>query len=121
MKLTNEQLQERLAANPDLLRRNPSLAGSLSSPKPEPSIRNEPLAKAPRTNEHSPRYALRIISHRVRLIDPDNLCAKAFVDGLRHAGLIPDDSAAILDYRVEQQKAKTKKEQFTEIELKRLT
>lgn len=120
MKFSTEQLNDKLASNPALRRRNPSLTSTASSSKPEQVILNGVQGAIPRTLRDGSRYAVRIVSHRVRLIDPDNLCAKAFVDCLRHAGLLPDDTAAIMDYSVQQQKAKSKKEQFTEIVIERL-
>lgn len=121
VKFTEQDLKDAFSRNRSLAERNIALACSAPSAKSEPPICHEPLAEAPRTDGHSPRYAVRIICHRSRLIDPDNACGKAFVDCLRHAGIIPDDTAAIMDYSISQQKAKSKKEQFTEIVIERLT
>ena len=120
MKFTEQDLKDAFARNSALRKRNLEIACPSSCAKPEPTARHEPLATSPRTDGHGSRYAVRITSVRSRLIDPDNLCGKAFVDALRHAGLIPDDTAAIMDYSVSQQKAKTKKEQHTEIVIERL-
>ncbi len=97
------------------------VGSAVSSPKSEQVVLDELHPAPPRTNGDGSRYAVVIISHRTRLIDPDNLCGKNFVDSLRRAGIIPDDTAAIMDYSIRQQKAKSKKEQFTEIEITRLT
>ena len=35
---------------------------------------------------------IRIVSYRARLIDIDNISGKAVIDGLVHAGVLPDDS-----------------------------
>jgi len=121
VKFTEQDLRDAFARNSALRKRNLEIACPSSGPKPEQAVCDEPLAEAPRTDGHSPRYVVRITSVRSRLIDPDNLCGKAFVDALRHAGLIPDDTASIMDYSISQQKAKTKKDEFTEIVIERLT
>lgn len=108
---TKEQLAdyERKRAN--------QIGGLPSSPQPQRAVRNEPLAEIPRAHGHGQRYAVVITSVRTRLLDPDNLCGKWFIDGLRHAGLIPDDTAAIVDYTICQKKAASKECQRTEIEI----
>jgi len=89
-------------------------------PQPQPVVRDEPLGPVPRTDGDGPRYAVRIISFRVRSVDPDNLCGKHFIDALRHAGIIPDDTTAIMDYSISQQKVKSKEEESTQITVERL-
>jgi len=37
------------------------------------------------------RFIVRVICFRSRLLDDDNVCEKFVVDGLRYAGLLPDD------------------------------
>ena len=120
MKFTEQDLKDAFARNSALRKRNLEIACPSSCSQPEPTVRHEPLATPPRTDGHSPRYAVRITSVRSRLIDPDNLCGKSFVDALRHAGLIPDDTAAIMDYSISQQKVKSKEAEFTEIVIEKL-
>lgn len=43
---------------------------------------------------HSAEYLVRVTSVRKRLLDEDNLCEKFHIDGLRYAGLLPDDAPA---------------------------
>ena len=40
----------------------------------------------------NPRYSIHIHSKRKRLADPDGISAKAAIDGIVRAGLLPDDS-----------------------------
>lgn len=99
----------------DYERKRANQAGGVSSgAKPEQVVRDEPLAAIPRKNGNGQRYAIVIKSFRVRLLDPDNLSGKWFVDGLRHSGLIPGDTAAIVDYTIRQEKT-TKEFERTEI------
>ena len=65
---------------------------SLSFADMEPTPGNAPLGaqKAPRLD--SP-CRLHIHSRRHRLTDPDGISAKAAIDGLVLAGVLPDDSA----------------------------
>lgn len=90
------------------------------SPQPKPTDGDEPLAEVPRAQGHGQRYAVCITSFRSRLLDPDNLCAKYFVDCLRYAGLISDDTACVMDYRIRQEKAEKKELQRTEITITKL-
>ena len=50
-----------------------------------------PLAKK-ETSGYAPRACLHIHSYRKRLTDPDGVSAKAVIDGIVKAGLLPDDS-----------------------------
>jgi len=121
VKLTSEQLRDKLRDNPALAKLNPDLAGGAPRSQPQQTVRHEPVAAVPRKDGNSTRYAVRICSFRRRLLDPDNLCGKFFVDCLRRGGIIPDDTAAIMDYGIRQQKVKSKKEEHTEIVIERLT
>ena len=49
------------------------------------------------------------------MLDPDNLCPKYFVDGLRYAGIIPDDTARDIVLHISQEKVDKKEEERTEI------
>ena len=88
----------------------------LQSPKPEQIICHEPLGSSQGKTEGSPGIAVRIRSFRSRLLDIDNLCAKSIVDGLRYAGLIPDDTPQDISLTVSQEKCQAKEER-TEIEI----
>ncbi len=63
------------------------------------------------------RIAIRFISRRTRLLDPDNLTPKYLLDGLRYAGLIYDDRAQDITVQTEQEKVKFKAEEETVIEI----
>lgn len=65
------------------------------------------------------RTIVRITSHRVRLLDKDNLYrgAKALLDALRYAGAIRGDSEIDIDYQARQIKVAHRCEEKTVIEI----
>jgi len=86
--------------------------------KPQRAVCNEPVATTTREGGHTGRIRVRITSLRRRLIDPDNLCPKYFIDCLRYAGLIPNDRAQDIILEVEQFKVSTPKDhECTEINI----
>lgn len=86
----------------------------IQSAQSKPAIRDESLAEGKREAPRAPRIVVRIKSCRTRLLDPDNLCAKSIVDGLRYSGLIPGDRAQDIELAVCQEKC-SKKDERTEI------
>jgi len=70
---------------------------------------------AQRETLYSGRVLVCIESRRTRLIDPDNLCPKWFVDCLRYSGVIRDDRASDIEIRVSQTKVGSKAEEATVI------
>lgn len=66
---------------------------------------------------HTPRFFIRIESRRVRLIDPDNLCPKYFIDAAKYEKLIPDDTAADLRFEISQVKVADRKQECTIVEI----
>lgn len=86
----------------------------LSSPEPKQAFQNESMGKASREGSHPTRFHVRVASYRRRLIDPDNLCPKYFIDCLRYCGWIPDDSAKQITLEVSQEKSINER---TEIEI----
>lgn len=88
----------------------------VQSPQPEPALCHEPLAAGEGTKEGSRRINVRVNAYRSRLLDPDNLCAKSLIDGLRYAGLIPGDRPQDIELTVTQEKC-DKQDERTEIEL----
>jgi hypothetical protein len=84
--------------------------------EPKRPVRHEPVATTPREDTHPGRIRVRITCLRRRLIDPDNLCPKYFIDCLRFAGIIPNDRAQDIILEVEQFKVSTPKDrECTEI------
>lgn len=83
-------------------------------PKPEQNVRHEPVGKKKGKAGNPVRFLVCIVSYRSRLCDPDNLCPKYFVDCLRYAEVIPDDSQAEIELKVSQVKVKRELER-TEI------
>lgn len=99
---------------------NPHLFGSGPAPKLEPNPRNAALA-APQAESRNPgRAVVRVTSIRKRLLDPDNLCEKYHLDGLRYAGLLRDDTEAEISLQTGQRKAAKGEEERTEIEIQYL-
>jgi hypothetical protein len=58
----------------------------------EPSVGDAPLSEKSIARFNS-QVRIKFIHHRNRLIDIDNYCCKATLDGLRHASILKDDSA----------------------------
>lgn len=63
------------------------------------------------------RYCLHIHSKRSRLTDPDGVSAKAAIDGLVGAGLLPDDSPKYVAQVTFSQEKVAKSEEETVIEI----
>ena len=111
--------------NPGFRKRNPHLVnpppGSpVRVPQHERHPGHEPLGQAQGTPESAGRFRIRITVHRNRLIDPDNAqFPKYWVDCLRYAGAIPQDTAAVVEEVVCKQ-ALTHGQERTVIELEKL-
>ena len=88
-----------------------------SSAEPEPIVRNESVGTAPREACYSMRVRVCVTSFRVRLLDPDNLCPKYFVDCLRYSNCIRDDRSQDIALEIRQEKVASKSDERTEIEL----
>lgn len=88
--------------------------------QPQPAIRDEPLEKAERKEGHATGVYVRVVSFRTRLTDPDNLCPKYFIDCLRYAKIIPNDTQEDIELAVIQRKVATRKEERTEIMIGKL-
>ena len=100
MKLTAQQLKDL-----GYVERNGEwhkVGGAASRAEPQPPLRDEPLAAPPREARHAGRVRVSVVSYRARLCDPDNLCPKYFIDCLRYAGLIADDSPECITLEVRQ-------------------
>lgn len=87
------------------------------SAKPEQTVCHDSLGKETRETQGTTRIAIRISSFRQRLVDPDNLCPKYIIDGLRYAGLIPNDREEDISLTVEQRRVLLRSDERTEIEL----
>lgn len=114
--MTNERLKvifpkaskSFLDANPDCLS---------SSGERESSVLNRPHGTPERKAGYAGRCAVRVTSYRKRLSDPDNLCAKYFVDALRYAGVLYDDRQIDIDFSIRQNKVKEESQEKTLIEI----
>jgi hypothetical protein len=88
--------------------------GAASRAEPQPLVRDEPVAASPREAGDAGRVRVCVVSFRARLCDPDNLCPKYFIDCLRYAGLIRDDSPEFITLEVRQVKC-ARHQQRTEL------
>lgn len=89
--------------------------GLPSGPKPKPAVCHESVATEAGKGRNPGRIHVRIISYRRRLLDPDNCIPKYFVDFLKYAEIIPDDTADCITVQTEQVKVKSKSDERTEI------
>jgi hypothetical protein len=76
------------------------------SSEPQRFVHHEPVAKEEGKGADPVRCKVVIVSFRKRLIDPDNLCPKYFIDALRYCGIIKDDTAKHVVIEVTQVKVK---------------
>jgi hypothetical protein len=96
---------------------------ALNAELPDPEPQRQPAPALDTTTEgkkdSARRITVRIVSHRIRSIDADNLAGgcKWLIDALRAIPLIPDDDPASIILSVEQVKVAHRTEQKTEIEL----
>ena len=112
MKLTTEQLR-----NLGYVERNGKwvkAGGAAPGAEPQPVVRHEPVAAAARKTRDAGRVRIGVVSYRARLCDPDNLCPKYFIDCLRYAGLIADDTPDCITLEVRQVRCR-RAEQRTEL------
>ena len=86
-----------------------------SGAKPKPAVCDERVGEAAGKEEHAGRFHVGVISFRCRLCDPDNLCPKYFIDCLRYAGVIPDDTSAHIDLSISQTKVAHRSEEKPQI------
>jgi hypothetical protein len=87
---------------------------------PERSVFNGALATPEREEANSRRISVRVESIRKRLIDPDNLCAKWFVDCLRYCGVLRDDTASDIEFTITQRKAQKGEQERTELTIDKI-
>jgi hypothetical protein len=87
---------------------------------PQRLILNGALAAQEREKTNSRRISVRVESIRKRLIDPDNLCAKWFVDCLRYCGVLRDDTASDIEFTITQRKAKKGEQERTELTIDKI-
>lgn len=81
----------------------------------EPGVVHEPVAEKETAGFDPPlRYPVRVHIHsiRKRLADADGVCGKYAIDGLIHAGVIPnDDPAHVQEVTYSQEKAAGREEE----------
>ncbi len=99
---------------------NTSAACGTQGAEPERAVRHDVDDSPQGEDRHSEVCFIRITSRRIRLIDPDNLVPKYFIDALRYAGAIHDDSASRIRLQVQQEKPQKGQPEETIIELWKL-
>jgi len=98
---------------------NAQAVSQLCPPQPKCDVGKEPLDFNKAQAGGPGRIKLQITIYRKRTLDADNLAGgcKYLVDGLRYAGIIPDDAPEQISFQVEQEKVKEKSQEKTVIEL----
>lgn len=91
--------------------------GKAPRPKLERSLGDGPLATGQAEKGDTGRVLIRVVSHRRRLLDEDNLSEKYFVDCARYAGLLAGDEPAKTKIEVSQEKVSRKEDERTEIQI----
>ena len=95
-------------------------SSATSCTKSKQIVRNEPLEQIQRETYYTGSVSVCITSYRRRLLDPDNLCGKYFLDAARYSMLIADDTPEKVSYTIKQVKVRKKQEEKTEIVILKL-
>jgi len=95
-------------------------SSATSCTKSKQIVRNEPLEQNQRETFYTGSVSVCITSYRRRLLDPDNLCGKYFLDAARYSMLIADDTPEKVSYTIKQVKVRKKEEEKTEIVILKL-
>lgn len=82
-------------ALPEHMQRAIARAIAATTPNVESPFRDESMATK-ETPRHFTYCSLHVHSVRHRLADSDGISAKAVIDGLVHAGVLPTDSAKVI-------------------------
>ena len=120
--MTFSELKARFPhASASFIKSNCDLGGAQSA-KPKPAIRDVAHSALPREESHaeSVRCRVTVVAYRARLCDPDNLCPKYFVDCLRYAQIIRNDTQADIELLVRQRKVAKINLERTELIIERL-
>ena len=84
--------------------------------KSKRTVRNDALGEKKGKGGNAAGVLVRVTSRRTRLIDPDNLTPKYFIDCCRYCGWIADDSASHVRVETSQEKV-CKEDEETIIEI----
>ena len=87
----------------------------VQDPQPQPAVLHASVEPVQGKAFYSGRVLVRITSYRRRLLDPDNLTPKWFLDSCRYSRIISDDRPEDISLQIGQEKVKTKAEERTEI------
>jgi len=83
--------------------------------KPERPVRHEPMVKDEGKKAHSGRVHIRVTRRSKRPTDPDNNLGKYFIDSLRYAGVLHDDTEKDVTIEMRQEKVREKEETVIEL------
>jgi hypothetical protein len=89
--------------------------GEVQGTKPQPAVLHASVEPVQGKAFYSGRVLISITSYRRRLLDPDNLTPKWFLDSCRYSRIISDDRPEDISLQLGQEKVKTKAEERTEI------
>lgn len=120
-KLFSREVYEKLVKRYSSDRRNGSNKNTRGAANLERAACYESMEKKKGARFNSPVY-INVLSVRKRLADRDGISAKAAIDGLRHCGILQNDTTKqIKDIRYPQQKCRFDRgeEEYTEITITR--
>lgn len=91
----------------------------LPNPKPKRAAKHAPVCEKEGEGPCLRRHRVRFVSRRVSLLDRDNFTGglKHTIDGLRHAGLIPEDTARAIRIEAFQIKVEHFSQEATIVEI----
>lgn len=105
-----------LPASPD-----PKVGRASPGSLAQQAVRHGTLGEGEGKKGYSGRVLVRVTSYRRRLLDPDNLIPKYFLDCFRYAGVLRDDRADEIELISTQSKVRKKEDERTEIEVSPIT
>lgn len=119
--MTENEIKRRFPnASQAFIKANIDSYGISTSPFSELCARQTLHATGKDKTRSSERCLVSFTCYRTRKQDPDNAVVKWFVDALRRAKLIYDDTEEAIEIKIKQVKCKTRKEERTEIEISQL-
>lgn len=117
--MTREQLLAKFPnASPEFIRLNSDPARGNPTAVVEHGDANARRAETPAIDRNTERFIVRIVSVRKRLLDPDNICEKFLIDGLRYAGLISNDDPGKITLETSQRKTERGEKEHTLVLIK---
>jgi hypothetical protein len=115
--VTQEELDAVLRRNPQISTADDHHRRPLQDAQPQLDTPAALVGVEERERPSIHRIAVLFTGYRVKTLDPDNFAGsvKDLLDGLRHSGLIPEDTAAAITLETEQIKVDGYKQEKTQI------